>query len=337
MNANGTGERRLLAERRVVARLVARRQHDRLRRRRRRRQRDLHRRRRRQGRRPADREHGHRRRQPDLVARLVDDRVLEQPRRRRRHLRDAGRRQRRARARERRLDGRLARLAPLASTRVSSGAPMNEQLAELRLRLGEVSDLRSALALLEWDQMVMMPPAGAAVRAERLAHRSSGSRTSGSSTSGSASSSRSSRELEASLPYDSDDASLIRVTRRDWEKARRVPADLAARADEDGLRGHGGVGRRPGRERLRRVPTLARPAARAEARVHRVLRAGRRSVRRPPRRLRAGHDDGRGAGGLRPAQGGARAADRRRRPTRAAASATARSRRTASARSESPR
>ena len=48
---------------------------------------------------------------------------------------------------------------------------MNDQLAELRLRLGEVSDLRSALALLEWDQMVMMPPAGAAVRAERLATR----------------------------------------------------------------------------------------------------------------------------------------------------------------------
>ena len=34
--------------------------------------------------------------------------------------------------------------------------------------------------------------------------------------------------LEAELDYDSDDASLIRVTRRDWEKARRVPAELAA-------------------------------------------------------------------------------------------------------------
>src|SRR4029453_9601416 len=36
-------------------------------------------------------------------------------------------------------------------------------------------------------------------------------------------------ELEpygASLPYESDDASLLRVTRHDWEKARRVPADL---------------------------------------------------------------------------------------------------------------
>ena len=46
---------------------------------------------------------------------------------------------------------------------------MDERLAELRRRLGEVSDLRSASALLDWDQMVMMPPAGAAVRADRQA------------------------------------------------------------------------------------------------------------------------------------------------------------------------
>ena len=173
---------------------------------------------------------------------------------------------------------------------------MNDQLAELRRRLGEVSDLRSALALLEWDQMVMMPPAGAAVRAERLAtleriaherfsrraHRRAGRRARATS--------------RASLPYDSDDASLIRVTRRDWEKARRVPADLAGELTQGGVRGHGGVGRRARGERLRRLPAVARPPARAEARVHRVLRAGRRSVRHPARRLRAGDDDGRGAG-----------------------------------------
>ena len=39
---------------------------------------------------------------------------------------------------------------------------MEEHLAELRRRLGEVSDLRSASALLDWDQMVMMPPTSAA-------------------------------------------------------------------------------------------------------------------------------------------------------------------------------
>ena len=103
---------------------------------------------------------------------------------------------------------------------------MNDQLAELRLRLGEVSDLRSALALLEWDQMVMMPPAGAAVRAERLAtveriaHERFSDERIGELVDELS-------DLEASLPYDSDDASLIRVTRRDWEKARRVPSDLA--------------------------------------------------------------------------------------------------------------
>ena len=46
---------------------------------------------------------------------------------------------------------------------------MHERLEELKTRLGEVSDLRSARALLDWDQMVMMPPAGAAVRAHRQA------------------------------------------------------------------------------------------------------------------------------------------------------------------------
>ena len=105
---------------------------------------------------------------------------------------------------------------------------MSEQLSELKMLLGAVSDLRSASSLLEWDQMVMMPPAGAAVRAhrqstlERVAHERFTDERIGELVGDL-------EELEASLPYDSDDASLIRVTRRDWEKARRVPADLAAR------------------------------------------------------------------------------------------------------------
>ena len=36
------------------------------------------------------------------------------------------------------------------------------------------------------------------------------------------------RPLEESLPHDDLDACLIRVTRRDWDKATRVPTELAA-------------------------------------------------------------------------------------------------------------
>jgi len=114
---------------------------------------------------------------------------------------------------------------------------MDERLAELRRRLGEVSDLRSALSLLDWDQMVMMPPAGAAVRAhrvatlERVSHERFVDPRIGELLD-------ELRDLEGSLPYDSDDACLIRVTSRDWEKASRVPADLAAeqaRAASEGM------------------------------------------------------------------------------------------------------
>jgi carboxypeptidase Taq len=40
------------------------------------------------------------------------------------------------------------------------------------------------------------------------------------------------RALERSLPYESDDASLIRVTRREYERATRVPSALVAEMNE---------------------------------------------------------------------------------------------------------
>ena len=43
-----------------------------------------------------------------------------------------------------------------------------ERFAELRERLCEVWDLGKAAGLLAWDQQTMMPPRGAAVRAEQL-------------------------------------------------------------------------------------------------------------------------------------------------------------------------
>ncbi|HEU0336203.1 MAG TPA: carboxypeptidase M32 [Gaiellaceae bacterium] len=104
---------------------------------------------------------------------------------------------------------------------------MEAAYQELRRRLGVVTDLNTAAELLFWDQTVMMPPTGARVRAgqletiQRLAHEHAVDDEVGRLL-------EQLRPLEESLPYDSDEASLIRVARHDWEKARRVPPELAA-------------------------------------------------------------------------------------------------------------
>jgi carboxypeptidase Taq len=104
---------------------------------------------------------------------------------------------------------------------------MEHRLRELRERLNEVSDLGRAARLLGWDQQVMMPRGGAAARAEqlatvgRIAHERFVSPDIGRLL-------EQLRAYEESLPADSDDASLIRVTRRDWERATRVPSELRA-------------------------------------------------------------------------------------------------------------
>ncbi len=94
-------------------------------------------------------------------------------------------------------------------------------LERLKAILAEVADLHHADAILDWDSRVSMPHAGAAARAEvsatvaKLAHETFTSDELG--------------ELLAELPDDGDsvDAALVRVTRRLWERARRVPTDLA--------------------------------------------------------------------------------------------------------------
>jgi carboxypeptidase Taq len=104
---------------------------------------------------------------------------------------------------------------------------MEAALDQLRERVGEIEDLDRTSSLLGWDQQVKMPPGGAPVRAEqlatldRVAHEALTSDEMG----------RLLEELapvEESLDYDSDEAALIRLVRRDWEKARRVPAELRA-------------------------------------------------------------------------------------------------------------
>jgi carboxypeptidase Taq len=98
-------------------------------------------------------------------------------------------------------------------------------LGRLRQRLAEVSDLTKGATLLFWDQRVMMPPGGAAARAEasatvsRLAQERFIAEDIGRLL-------EELRALEDSSDPDSFEASLIRVTRRDYEKASRVPPEL---------------------------------------------------------------------------------------------------------------
>ncbi|HWC87112.1 MAG TPA: carboxypeptidase M32 [Solirubrobacteraceae bacterium] len=104
---------------------------------------------------------------------------------------------------------------------------MTEIVTELRRHLGELTDLRNTVQLLQWDQQTMMPPRGAELRADelgtvqRILHQSFVSAQTG-------------RLLDdaedecATVPPDSDEARLISVVRRRWEKARRVPSELAA-------------------------------------------------------------------------------------------------------------
>ena len=107
---------------------------------------------------------------------------------------------------------------------------------ELRLRTAELNDLQHAGGLLVWDQRTKMPPDGSESRAEqvatlgRVAHERLVDPEVG----------RLLEELrgyEESLPSASFEASLIRVTRRDWEKATRVPPELTAEIRRSGSLG----------------------------------------------------------------------------------------------------
>ena len=98
---------------------------------------------------------------------------------------------------------------------------------ELVARLRKANDITSANAVLSWDQSTYMPPAGAAARArqmatlEGLAHEAATDPAIG----------RLLDELQPyadSLPPDDDDAALVRVARRSYERRTKVPAEFAA-------------------------------------------------------------------------------------------------------------
>jgi carboxypeptidase Taq len=101
------------------------------------------------------------------------------------------------------------------------------QFDQLKSQLGEISDLRAAAAVLGWDQQTYMPPGGVSARSEQLATLQQLSHERFISPEVGELLELAAAET-ADLSYDSDEASLIRVTRRDYEKARKVPPSLVA-------------------------------------------------------------------------------------------------------------
>jgi carboxypeptidase Taq len=93
----------------------------------------------------------------------------------------------------------------------------------LKDRLATISDVNAAGATLNWDQQTYMPEGGVAGRAEqlatlsRLAHEMLVSEATGSLL----------RNLDEP-ETDSEDFALVRLTRREYERATRLPAELVA-------------------------------------------------------------------------------------------------------------
>lgn len=115
-----------------------------------------------------------------------------------------------------------------------SAAPTSTQAAlmALRERLAEIADLGAVEMLLQWDQLVTMPAQGGESRSHQLA-----------ALAGIVHERATAEEIGACLDalegadLDEIERDVVRVARRDFERARRVPVELAAeiaRASADG-------------------------------------------------------------------------------------------------------
>ena len=194
----------------------------------------------------------------------------------------------------------------------------------------EIADLGKTMALLSWDQQVMMPSGGAAIRAEQLATVGRIAHT---------------KFISAEVGRLLDDlrdfgrAARVRLVRGEPDPRRRARlgegeqgAGRPARGDVPlGIAREPGLGRRAPRQRLRVVPARASKEPRSAQALHRLLRGRRRAVRHRARRLRARHEDGGGAAHLRLPEGasgaarqGSRGAGRRSRSARRRSTSTRR-------------
>jgi len=107
-------------------------------------------------------------------------------------------------------------------------------LQQLRDRMAELADLGAVARLLAWDQRTMMPPEGGPARAQQVATLERITHELGTDD-------RIGVWLDAieadGAGLDEIDADIVRLARRDYDRARRVPTELATEVARAGAEG----------------------------------------------------------------------------------------------------
>jgi carboxypeptidase Taq len=102
-----------------------------------------------------------------------------------------------------------------------------EVIERLKAHLAPIIDIRAAAGVLGWDQQTNMPPGGGRARAEqlgtlrRVAHEMFTARRTGDLL-------EAAEAVADQLDPDSDEAALLRMTRRDLDRAMRLPSEFVA-------------------------------------------------------------------------------------------------------------
>lgn len=102
---------------------------------------------------------------------------------------------------------------------------MSEKLDQLKEKLGEVADIGRAASVLAWDQQVNMPPGGNEARGQQLATLSKIAQEKFITDEVGRLIDDLKHELNGA---DSDEAALVRVAARNYDKAKRVPPAFIA-------------------------------------------------------------------------------------------------------------
>ena len=142
----------------------------------------------------------------------------------------------------------------MATDRRSNRNSLDAILAELKRRLSEIYDLNAAKSVLTWDEATYMPTGGAVARGrqaallKRLEHERSVDPALG----------RLIDRLEPQLDkLPADDANLLRIARRDFERAIKIPAEYVERMNAHSSASYNAwVAARPANDFAAMIPLL---------------------------------------------------------------------------------